>query len=1342
MSETEIERLRRRERELEAEVARLRNTPSLPLTGHYEAIFDSAVNFAIITTDREGRVTAWNPGAERILGWTAGEMVGQPSATFFTPEDRAADRPGTEMRCTLETGRASDERWHLRKDGSRFWASGEMVCLRAPEGRDLGFLKILRDRTEATASEGETRRSRDELQVVTDALPILISFIDKDHVYRFANRHYEVWFGRPAREILNRPVREVVGEAVYQARLPFMARALAGEDITFDALMPYRGSDTRQSEIRYIPRRTEAGAVDGIFVMVTDIAERHRAKADLQEAEDRLRLALEGAGTGIYDYDLVTGALAWDARTRALFGLSDDDPVSYEGAFLPGVHPEDRERADRAVQAAIGSREGFDIEYRVIGRRDGVERTLAAKGNTVFRDGRPARFVGTVRDITEARTAEGQARRLAALVEQSSDFVGVADLNGKAEFVNDAGRRLVGLTSLEEARSYNLVDYFEPGDRPALLERILPAVRGTGFWEGDLAFRNFATGAAVPVHYTVFPVRDAHGAVTGYGTVTRDLTERRRQESFRDALIAFGDRLQACRDTAEMAAVGAEIMARTLGLDRAGYGTVDEALEHIEIERDWRSPGVASVAGHHRFDDYGEVRATLSEGREVIIPDVTTDPRTAGNPGPLLAIGARALINVPVLEHGRIVAVFFLHDRQVRDWRTDKLAFIRDIAERTRAAIERFRSEASRRESEEQFRVFAQAIPNQVWAAHPDGALYWFNDQFYAYCGEPAGSLLGPDAWARIVHADDVGPVAAAWDRARATEGVYETEYRLRRADGAYRWFLVRGEAVRDAAGRITRWVGTNTDIDDQKRAAAELRRLAGSLERQVEERTRDRDRIWLLSTDVMLVADFKARIEAVNPAWTTLFGWDEAELLGADFMNLVHPDDVAATLAEVGQLAQGVRTLRFENRYRHKDGSYRWLSWTAVPDENFIHAVGRDMQAEREAAQILARTEEALRQSQKMEAVGQLTGGLAHDFNNLLAGISGSLELMQTRLSQGRLTDLDRYMTAAQGASKRAAALTHRLLAFSRRQTLDPKPTDVNALVNGMEDLIRRTVGPAVHIEVVGAAGLWPALVDPHQLENALLNLCINGRDAMPEGGRITIETANKWLDERAARDRDLPPGQYLSLCVTDTGTGMTPDVIARAFDPFFTTKPIGQGTGLGLSMIYGFARQSGGQVRIYSEVGQGTTMCLYLPRHYGAAEPDVRLPDLSAAPRAEQGETVLVVDDEPTVRMLVTEVLEDLGYTAIEAADGASGLKVLQSDVRIDLLVTDVGLPGGMNGRQMADAARVRRPDLKVLFITGYAENAAVGNGHLEPGMQVLTKPFVMEVLASRIKDLITGP
>jgi len=384
-------------------------------------------------------------------------------------------------------------------------------------------------------------------------------------------------------------------------------------------------------------------------------------------------------------------------------------------------------------------------------------------------------------------------------------------------------------------------------------------------------------------------------------------------------------------------------------------------------------------------------------------------------------------------------------------------------------------------------------------------------------------------------------------------------------------------------------------------------------------------------------------------------------------------------------------------------------------------------------------RIEDALRQSQKMEAVGQLTGGLAHDFNNLLTGIAGSLELLQTRVTQGRLNDIDRFVNAAQAAAKRASALTHRLLAFSRRQTLDPKSTDVNRLVSNMEDLIRRTVGPQVDVEFIAASKLWNTLVDPNQLENALLNLCINGRDAMPGSGHLIIETNNRLLEVEAAKERELSPGQYVTLSVSDTGTGMTPEVIRRAFDPFFTTKPMGEGTGLGLSMIYGFARQSGGQVRIDSEPGRGSLVCLYLPRYVGEAEGADTLPDLTRAPRAQSGETVLIVDDEPTVRMLVTEVLEDLGYTALEAADGAAGLRVLQSDARVDLLVTDVGLPGGLNGRQVADAGRALRPNLKILFITGFAENAVVGNGQLDQGMQILTKPFALESLASLIKDMI---
>ena len=671
-------------------------------------------------------------------------------------------------------------------------------------------------------------------------------------------------------------------------------------------------------------------------------------------------------------------------------------------------------------------------------------------------------------------------------------------------------------------------------------------------------------------------------------------------------------------------------------------------------------------------------------------------------------------------------------------------------------------AEARLRESEDHHRHTVELNPAVPWTCDPEGNITSYSGRWLDLTGQAPGEPDGA-GWIKALHPDDVAPVSEVFAVRLASGEPVDVDYRIRvAATGDYRWMRARAYPRRNPDGSILRWYGVVEDVHDRRTAEARLRESEASyrtlaadqralsealvqanatLEQRVEERTRDRDRLWRLSTDVMLVGSFDGRIEAVNPAWTALFGWRTEELVGVSFIDFVHPDDVASTVAEVGNLARGVTTLRFENRYRHRDGSYRWLSWTAVPDERFIHAIGRDIQAEKEAAETLRITEEALRQSQKMEAVGQLTGGLAHDFNNLLTAITGGLDLLKTRMAQGRTADANRYIDMAQGAAKRAAALTHRLLAFSRRQTLAPEATNVNRLLGGFEELIRRTVGPEIRVETVTDADLWNTLVDPSQLENAVLNLCINARDAMPAGGTIVIETGNRTLDPGLATRIDLAPGRYVTVSVSDDGTGMTHEVVARAFDPFFTTKPLGAGTGLGLSMIYGFARQSGGQAVIESELGTGTRICLYLPRHIGGQEQVPVTSEATSLPRARQGETVLVVDDETSVRMVVADVLGDLGYTALEAADGAAGLAILRSGVHIDLLVTDVGLPGGLNGRQVADAARELRPGLKVLFITGYAETAVLSHGRLDPGMHILTKPFAIDALADRMRSLIEG-
>ncbi|MFN6992945.1 MAG: ATP-binding protein [Aquincola tertiaricarbonis] len=561
-------------------------------------------------------------------------------------------------------------------------------------------------------------------------------------------------------------------------------------------------------------------------------------------------------------------------------------------------------------------------------------------------------------------------------------------------------------------------------------------------------------------------------------------------------------------------------------------------------------------------------------------------------------------------------------------------------------------------------------------------------------------------------------------------------------------WWDFTATPIRDESGAIVGLLNQGSEITDrvlaeQRRDAAEadLRALTRELAARVEERTRDRNALWTLSSDLMLRCRFDGEMVAVNPAWTDLLGWTPEQLVGHSVFELIHPDDVAPTREGAQAASQGRPLVALRNRYRHRDGSYRHIEWNTRSADGLINAVGRNVTEVEAQAAALAASQEQLRQSQKLEAIGQLTGGVAHDFNNLLAGITGSLELLRRRVAEGRLQDIDRLVTMGLGAARRAAALTHRLLAFARRQTLAPKALSVNRLVVGMEELVRRALGPGITLRVVLGPELWTTLADPHQVENALLNLCINARDAMPGGGTLTITTANRHVLPGEPSGADVAPGAYVCLSVADDGMGMPPDVVARAFEPFFTTKPMGMGTGLGLSMIYGFAKQSGGGVEIRSCVGQGTRVCLYLPRHEGLAADDPAPAEAQPMPRARGSRTVLVVDDDAPVRGLVAEVVEEMGYHVLQAPEAAAALQLLRSDAAIHLMVTDVGLPGGMNGRELADAAQALRPALKVLFITGYAENAVFGGLQPQPGLQVLTKPFELAALAAQVDGLMAG-
>jgi PAS domain S-box-containing protein len=546
---------------------------------------------------------------------------------------------------------------------------------------------------------------------------------------------------------------------------------------------------------------------------------------------------------------------------------------------------------------------------------------------------------------------------------------------------------------------------------------------------------------------------------------------------------------------------------------------------------------------------------------------------------------------------------------------------------------------------------------------------------------------------------------------------------------------------MRDAEGRVVGLIGVSIDITAKKRVEQELKDLNETLEQRVAERTRERDRAWKLSQDILLVADTDSRILAVSPAWESSLGWPQEALIGMSFLDLVHPDDREATQREAGRLSEGLPTDRFINRYRHRDGSYRWISWAAVPEDGRFYATGRDITGERRREEALADAENNLRQAQRMDAIGQLTGGIAHDFNNMLQGIGGSLELMQRRLARGRTEDAARFVQEAQKAVSRAASLTNRLLAFARRQALAPRPVEPDKLLDGVAELLRRTVGPHIAVVLHKHDGVWLIHCDPNELETALLNAAINARDAMPDGGRLTIRTNDTELTPGdLAGHGDVAPGRYVQIVISDTGTGMEPQVLARAFEPFYTTKPLGHGAGLGLSQLHGFVRQSGGFARLESTPGEGTTIRLYFPRYAGvAARDDARSIPRDEKPSAVGDATVLLVEDEPAVRAMVVDRLSELGCQILEAADGPAGLRIVESDVPLALLLTDVGLPG-LNGRQLADAARQKRPDIPVVLLTGYV-GAALDDWSLPPGIEVVRKPFKLDDLAERVARILAG-
>jgi PAS domain S-box-containing protein len=918
----------------------------------------------------------------------------------------------------------------------------------------------------------------------------------------------------------------------------------------------------------------------------------------------------------------------------------------------------------------------------------------------------------TTAQVLAERTRQVEVERQRQLFEQAPGFIAVlAEPDHRFQFANQAYRDLIGgrdpigrtvrevLPELEDQQFFSLLDkVFESGERHIAHDTIARLETSPGALEDRF------------LDFVFEPVRDDTDKVTGIFVEGHDVTDA---HLAREAVRQSEERLRLVID-----------------------GARDYAIFTVDPERhvtSW-SDGAGVAFGYTAEEMIGQSADVLftPEDRAAGQPIIEVERAQQEGCGPdvrwhLRKDGSRVFLNGSL--------------RPLHAPNGGLLGYLKVARDET----ERHSAEERLRESEARLRALTDNLPSGMVyqiSTGRDGSerrFLYVSQSHEKLTGVPAEAVLANAAVAYdLIVPDDRSLLVEAEADAIRNGKPFDVQARFSRVNGEVRWSRIISAPREQPDGSII-WDGIQVDITDQKNAEALLLESNRSLEARVLERTAERDRMWETSPDLMLVVDAKGIIRRVNPAWTATLGYEPDELVGRHVFDFVLPEDQKAT-AQVAKLAASGGRPKIDNQYRHKDGSIRWISWVAAPAGDVTYATGRDVTEEKEREAELERTQEQLRQAQKMEAVGQLTGGIAHDFNNLLTGVIGSLDMMQRQIAKGETSKVQRYATTAMTAANRAAALTHRLLAFARRQPLDPKPVNSNRLVTGMEELLRRTIGETVSLEIVTAGGLWQTLCDPNQLESAILNLAINARDAMPEGGKLTIETCNTRLDSvYAARQRELKPGQYVCICVTDTGGGMSADVVAKAFDPFFTTKPIGQGTGLGLSMIYGFARQSEGYARIYSEVGQGTTVKLYLPRYYGEAEDtDTDRGELTDAHRSDAGETVLVVEDEAAVRDLVVDVLEELGYRAIEAADGPSGLELLQSDVQLDLLISDVGLPG-LNGRQLADAARKHRPELKVLFMTGYAENATIANGFLDPGMEMITKPFAIEALATRIRDMI---
>ena len=1132
----------------------------------------------------------------------------------------------------------------------------------------------------------EVRRAEAALGATYEHASVGIANVDPDGRLIRLNPYFCRMLGYEEQELIGRTFQDITHPEDVELGAEERMKMRSGETDTYSLEKRYLRKDggVVWGALSTAIVRRPTGELEYFVAVVHDITGRKWAEDALRESEERYRRLAEVSPDGIIVH--TDGKVTFaNPMMASILGASVPDEIVGREA-IDFVPEDDRERvrrrredADRGI--AHGFHEGAYL--RLDGATVPVERAIAR----ISWQGKQSYLVVT-RDITERKAAEQALReseeRFREFAESLPEIVFETDRNGNIAFLNRQGLRIIGYSEEEYRAGIPITDLALPEDRDRgrrNIERILKG-EDTGPTEYALMRKDGSTFPCM-VH-SARVMKD--GQPVGLRGMIFDITGR---EAVERALRESEAQMRLVTDGLPVMIVYIDRRHRVLFANRA-------CAEQFGIDRD-------KIVGMHLRDIRGEefYRINLPILERVFAGETVELDGERQSGDETMYFHA---VRIPHFDADGTVQGYF--------------ALVVDTTESKKAEI-------ALRESAERL-AQTQRITHLGSFEREFGTdkLHW-SDETYRILGYEPGSIEpGTELFLNCLAPSDRGMVAQSIERAKAGESTFDNECRVIRPDGEERVVRQTVEIHLDDDGRPTGLHGALHDITDLKKAE------------QARRETEDRF-LGLIqnSPSAIFLKDLDGRFDLVNPRFEEWYGVKAEEIVGKTSYDVYPKEFADIYVAEDKQVAESGEMRERELDVPFADGEIHSVLVTKFPvlaaDATTIGigTINTDVTEQR-------RAEEQLHQAQKMEAVGQLTGGVAHDFNNLLTVILGNLEFIETKLEndeKGR-----KFVGTAMRAVRRGSDLTQRLLAFSRRQPLSPTPTDVNALVSGMTELLHRAIGEAVEIETVRASGLWQAMVDASQLENAILNLALNARDAMPEGGRLTIETANGSIDHDYARHHaEVVPGRYVMVAVSDTGTGMTPEIVDRVFDPFFTTKEEGKGSGLGLSMVFGFVKQSGGHVNIYSEPGHGTTVKLYLPRTMEASE-EVRETDGESA-GIGQGETILVVEDDPDVRDYVTAALNALGYHVLDAKDGSTAIQVLESERKIDMLFTDIVLPGGMNGRAIADKARELRPEIRILFTSGYTENAVIHHGRLDEGVELLVKPYNQETLASRIRSIL---